>query len=276
MSALPLDVERLALLGWRLFPSTRKRKGMFKGYVDRATHDLDTLGGWAREYPGCNWGVIPGGSGVWALDVDCPSPDHAADGVAALRDLCALHGALPSRPHGRSGGGGHLLVFRDAGHPIRSATGTPAPGIDPRAGRVSFTVAPSIHRNGKSYRWVVAPWEMEAPVAPEWLLEALKPPPAPALPARAFAPTSDRAVRAIMKSAHMVCDAAPGTRNGTLHRRAVFVGGFVGAGALGRAEAERELIAIGMAAGQSRAEATSTVRSGLAAGERRPLEWRAA
>jgi Bifunctional DNA primase/polymerase, N-terminal len=157
------DIERLAMLGWRLYPSTRSRKGMFKGYVRAATADLSTLDEWSRKYPGCNWSVIPQGSGIWALDVDVPSPDHVADGVAALRELCARHGDLPRRPHGRSGGDGHLLVFRDAGHPIRTKTGTPVPGIDPRAGRVPFTVAPSIHHRGGRYRWVVPPWDNACP-----------------------------------------------------------------------------------------------------------------
>jgi hypothetical protein len=77
------DIERLARLGRRLYPSTRSRKGMFNGYIDAATSDRSTLVQWAEQYPGCNWSVIP-----WALDLDTPSLDHAADGVSALRELC--------------------------------------------------------------------------------------------------------------------------------------------------------------------------------------------
>src|SRR5690348_7022579 len=102
---LPQDILRLALLGWRLYPSTRSRKAMFSGYIQAATSDLATLEAWAWQYRGCNWAVIPQGSGVWALDVDIPSPSHAADGVAALQALCAENGSLPRCPHGRSGGG---------------------------------------------------------------------------------------------------------------------------------------------------------------------------
>src|SRR5689334_13710531 len=103
---LHADIERLARLGWRLYPSTRSRKGMFKGYIDAATSDLSTLSQWAEQYPGCNWSVIPQGSGIWAVDLDTPSPDHAADGVAALRELCDQYGCLPPSPRGRTGGGG--------------------------------------------------------------------------------------------------------------------------------------------------------------------------
>lgn len=270
------DIERLALLGWRCVPATRTKKGMFAGYIDAATHDLDQLDRWSAEYPGCCWKVIPSGSGVFAVDVDIPCDAHRSDGVAALRDLCALHGPLPPRPHGRSGSGGHLVVFRDTGSPIAPGSGRPALGLDTCAGRVAFTVSPSRNKHGQAYRWVVAPWDLAPPPAPEWLLTMLAPPPAPPKPARPMVPTGDAAMRALLRSFDVTASAPAGGRNQVLHRRAVLVGGFVGAGALDRALAERELIAAGMRAGQSRSEAASTVRSGLNAGERRPIEWRAA
>jgi len=272
---LPRDIEHLALLGWRLFPSTRSRKGMFKGYGQAATADLDTLERWAHEYPGCNWSVIPEGSGIWALDVDVPSPDHAADGVAALRDLTALHGPLPPRPHGRSGGGGHLLVFTDTGAAIRTKTGTPAPGIDPRAGRVSFTVAPSRHRNGRAYRWVVAPWELNPPPAPDWLLQLLAPPPAKPLPPRPFIPTTDAARRALDRAYSKVTSAEAGTRNATLNAAAFRVGRWIGAGLLHEREAADALYSAGRAAGLEDVEIRDTLRSGFTAGAARPVEARA-
>lgn len=271
------DIERVALLGWCLVPMARKsRKGLWKGYIDDATHDLDTLERWERDYPGCNWAVVPEKSGVWALDVDLAGPDHANDGVAALRDFCALHGPLPERPHGRSGGGGHLLVFR-ATAPIAPGSGKPAPGLDTCARRCTFTISPSRHRRtGNPYRWIVAPWDVAPPPAPDWLCALLAPAPAPVRPARPMVPTGDAAMRALVRSFDVTASAHAGARNQALHRRAVLVGGFVGAGALDRSTAERELIAAGMRAGQSRSEAASTVRSGLNAGERRPIGWRAA
>ncbi len=271
---LPPDIERAALLDWRLYPCARSRAGMFEGYLDAATPDLDALERWSREHPGCNWGVVPAGSGVWALDVDAPSPEHGADGVAALRGLCDRHGPLPPRPHGRSGGGGHLLVFRDAGHPIRAKTGTPAPGLDPRAGRNAFTIAPSRHRRGGRYRWVVAPWELEPPVAPDWLLEALRPPPAPPAPERPFAPSGDRALRHLDRACRAVVGAAPGGRNAALNRAAFSVGRWVGAGLLHERDAAAALYDAARSAGLGDPEIRGTLRSGLLAGARRPVEAR--
>ncbi|WP_169747398.1 bifunctional DNA primase/polymerase [Belnapia moabensis] len=263
----------MALLGWRVAPVWPNRAGCFKGYIQAATADLDQIERWQAEYRGCNWSVIPEGSGVWALDVDIPGADHANDGVASLRELCNLHGALPPRPHGRSGGGGHLLVFK-GGTGIFSGSSRPAPGLDTLASRSTFTISPSRHRRtGAPYRWVIAPWECPPPPAPEWLVRMLAPPPSPPRSARPIVPTSDKAVRALMRTFEAVGNAPPGNRNNALLRRATLIGGFVAAGAIGRAEAERELVAAGMASGQSRAEAQSTVRSGLRRGEARPLEW---
>jgi bifunctional DNA primase/polymerase-like protein len=271
---LPAIVEQLALLGWRIYPSTRSRKGMFKGYVQAATSDLAVLDGWSRQYPGCNWSVIPRGSAIWALDVDTPSPDHAADGVAALRELCTKHGELPRCPHGRSGGGGHLLVFRDAGHPIRTKTGTPVPGIDPRAGHTPFTVAPSIHRRGGRYRWVVPPWECEPPIAPEWLLRQLEPPPPRHLPISPAPLPESRARNILARAVNSVLEAQPGQRNSALNRQAFTIGGLVGAGVIEESLAVTMLYRAGRYSGLDDLECRATIRSGFEAGRKHPLDAR--
>ncbi len=264
------SVEFLARLGWRLYPSTRSRKGMFKGYIDAATSDLSTLSQWAQQYPESNWSVIPEGSGIWALDVDVPSPDHAANGVGAIRELCRTFGKLPPCPYGRSGGGGHLLVFRDAGHPIRTRTGTPAPGLDPRASRVPFTVEPSIHRRGGRYHWVVAPWDLEPPVAPDWLLKQLAPPPRLSMARATTEIGKGRAANCMVRAVRRVLDARPGERNATLNRECFLLGRLVGSG---RIEPNASLASLYRAArwvGLNDSECRATIRSGFEAGLRHP------
>ena len=82
------DIERLALLGWRLHPASRRtRAACFADATALATHDLDRSTRWSREYPACGWRVVMEGSGIWALDVDVPSLRHKHDGVTALRKL---------------------------------------------------------------------------------------------------------------------------------------------------------------------------------------------
>jgi hypothetical protein len=266
------DLERVALLGWRLTPVWANRAGCFKGYIDAATHDLDQIERWQHEYRGCNWSVIPDGSSVWALDVDVPSADHEADGWSAFLAMQERHGALPAAPHGRSGGGGHLFVFKDAGHPIKCESGWPQPGFDPRARRVQFTIAPSLHgRTRRPYTWQVAPWEVAPPVAPQWLLNAVAPPPERARPARPSIPTTDSASRALARAVDTVIGALPGRRNSTLNRAAYIAGGFAGAGVLGERDAVVALYAAGRHIGLADAECRVTIRSGFEAGFKNPV-----
>jgi hypothetical protein len=184
------------------------------------------LEAWSREFPGCNWRMICEGSGVWGLDVDVPSEDHDHDGPAALATLSNQYGPIPPRPMTRSGGGGLALFFRHRGEPIHGATGWPVPGIDPRRGKLSVTVPPSIHiRTRRSYRWAVAPWEVSPPDAPGWLLKAVAPPPEPlgrpisddigkAGPAR----RRQYAEAALRNAIGRVASAREGQRNDTLNK----------------------------------------------------------
>jgi hypothetical protein len=268
---LPDEIERIALLGWRCVPATRTKKGMFAGYLDAATHDLDQLGRWADEYPGCCWKVVPTGSGVWFLDVDVPGPEHAADGVAALRSLCDLHGPIPPRPHARSPSGGHLLAFRDAGHAIAPGSGKVAPGLDTLAGRVCPMVPPS-RRNGSAYAWVTPPWEVPPPVAPEWLLAAVAPPLRRPLPERPRVPTTDMARRSLGRALDSIAAAPAGQRNATLNRHSFSVARWIAAGLLDEAEAVRALYAAGLSLGLNELEVRGTVRSGCLAGYKSPID----
>lgn len=263
------DIERVALLGWRLTPTTRQRKGMFKGYIDAATADLDTLDRWSSEHPGCNWSCIPESSGVWALDVDVRGQDHDADGVSALQRLIAANSPPPPRPHGRSGGGGHLLVFKDTGAPIRAASGHPAKGLDPKAGRCAFTIAPSIHRNGKPYRLCVAPWELTPPTAPDWLLRAVAPPVSSCGQRCPEVFTTDRAMRRLYRAVHEVDTAGPGTRNDRLNREAYAVGRHVAAGKISESDAFEHLYRAALHTGLDHVEAKATITSGLRASRRK-------
>jgi hypothetical protein len=266
------DIERVALLGWRCIPVTRKRAGFWKGYLKDATCDLDALAQWSRLYPNCNWSVVPDGSGVWALDVDVPGAEHEADGTAWVRQMVERHGPLPARPHGRSGGGGHLLVFKDAGAPIKCESGYPVAGIDPRARRVQFTIAPSTHRNGNPYRWHVAPWEVAPPEAPAWLLKAVAPPPRHPLPARPRVPTTDTARRQLARALDNIACAGPGRRNSTLNQQAFSVARWIAAGLLDETEAVGALYAAGLAAGLTTTEVRMTIKSGCLAGYQHPIE----
>src|SRR4051812_21158162 len=104
MTSLHLDIERLALLGWRLYPASRHSlAACIKEPSASATCDLDRLQAWTNEFPDCNWQMVCEGSGVWGLDVDAPSENHAGDGVAVLGAMVEQHGPISPRPMTRSG-----------------------------------------------------------------------------------------------------------------------------------------------------------------------------
>lgn len=267
------DLERLANLGWRLYPaSSTTRKACFKEPSLHATANLDQLEQWSREYPAANWRAVPEGSGFWCLDVDVPSPDHGADGVAALKGLIELHGPIPPRPTTRSGGGGYALFFRWQGEKIIGETGKPAKGLDPRRGRLSITVPPSRHiRTRTPYRWITPPWELTPPPAPAWLLKLLEPPPEPKWQ-RFTDPgaSEDRARAALYRAAGKVIGAGEGTRNDILNRQAFMVGTYIAAGRLSEHEAAEMLFGAARQAGLDRPSITATLKSAFRAARRVP------
>lgn len=274
-AALPDDVERAALLGWRLVPATRTKKGMFAGFIDAATSDLAQLEAWAAQYPGCCWKCIPLGSGVWFLDVDVPGAEHKHDGRETLAALIATHGPLPATPEAVSPSGGRLLVFRDTGAPISAGSGKVGAGLDTLAGRVAPMVPPS-ERKGGAYRWVTPPWQVAPPVAPDWLLRLVAPPPEPPRPAKPVIATPDHARRSLARAINKIAAAGPGQRNTTVNGQSFKVARWIGAGLLDEAEAVRALYAAALSIGLPAVEARNTIKSGCLAGYRQPIELSAA
>jgi hypothetical protein len=273
MTSLPSEIEGLASLGWRLYPASRySRAGCIRGGTDAATSDVAQLGAWSREFPGCNWRAVLEGSGAWGLDCDALGPDHSADGIAALAQMVNSNGPLPPGPTIRSGGGGLVFFFAHHGEPIHGRTGWPKPGLDPRRGRLSVTVPPSFHTRSRApYRWLVAPWDVPPPPAPDWLLQAVAPPPEPKPRSVPNIATAGYALRRLKAAADAIQRAPKGTSNDTLNRWAFAVARFVGAGLLGEIEAVEALYAAARARKIPHEEARSTIRSAFKGGYAKPM-----
>lgn len=272
-SAAPPDIERVALIGWAVYPCSRTSKaGCFAGAAAAASTDLDQIERWARDYPGCNWRVVCGRSKVFALDVDKPGT-HTADGFAALAGLVEQHGALPPRPMTRTGGSaGAALFFAHHGEPLRGKSGVPAPGLDPHRGNQAVVIPPSRHPvTGGAYTWRVPPWEVAPPPIPAWLATLLAPPPPPVW-RQPPQPSSERARNALMRAMHAVMDAPPGTANDTLNRRSYALGSWCAAGLLTETEAQASLYHAAMQRRIPGREAIATISSGLRAGSRKPMQ----
>lgn len=268
MTAIPADIERLALLDWKIYPCSKTSKaGAFKGAAAAATSDLDIIERWCAAYRGCGWRVVCGPSRLFVMDIDRPGT-HQHDGFAAMAALTAKHGEIPPRPMTRTGGsGGAALFFHHHGEPLRGQSGSPAPGLDPHRGRQAIMVPPSRHPvTGGSYGWRIAPWDLSPPPIPAWLATMLRPPPEPTL--RHFVPSEERARVVVIESMHAVETAASGAANDMLNRQAYRLGRWCASGALHMIEATQALEAASQRRGIPTPEARATIKSGLHAGQR--------
>lgn len=270
------DIERLALLGWALYPASRASKaGCFEGAADAATSDLYQLERWGVAYPNCNWRVVAGPSKLFILDVDRPGT-HKHDGFAALAKLVEIHGDLPPRPMTRTGGsGGAALFFKHQGERLRGKSGLPAPGLDPHRGKQAIIVPPSRHPvTGGYYAWRLPPWEVAPPPIPSWLARLLEPTPEPEWRRQPYEPTTERARNAIMRAIHAVQDAPSGAANDTLNRMAFRLGSWAGAGLITSSEAQETLYSAARSRKIPDREARDTIKSGLRAGMQHPVQAR--
>jgi len=205
MEARPDDgagtpLETMLALGFSVGPLDGKVP-LTKHGVQDFTRDRQVITRWARQYPGCNWGVTK--VGVVCLDVD---PRHGGT-VAALR-LRPEHETLTIR----TGGGGWHLYYRHTG-PVRGKVAS-TEGIDVKAGGRGYLVCPgSVHPvTGKPYRL-----HRDGPIAtlPEHLLALIAQPsygPPRSRPSEDLDLGGDR-WDGLVRS---VAEAQEGNRNGTL------------------------------------------------------------
>lgn len=140
------------------------------GVLD-ATSDPDRIRRWWGAGAQYNiGGQVPGG--LFVLDID---PRHGGD--TNLSQLIAEHGGEWSQTcKGLTGGGGFHLLFVHPGGEISQA-GLPS-GLDIKTSAGYIVLPPSVHPNGRRYRW-------HAPQRPiieavDWLVDLLRPLPAPA------------------------------------------------------------------------------------------------
>lgn len=151
-------------LGWRVFPCYAGTKeplsfqDMGGSWKDLATDDPAQIEYWASMWPGCNWAVHTGPSGLAVLDVD---------GQAGEDTLFAIqleHGELPeTREHTSPRGGRHLIFAGD----IAPTVAKIGPKLDTR-GRHSYILIPPSVFEGKPYA-LSHDWPIQN--LPDWIGE---------------------------------------------------------------------------------------------------------
>lgn len=198
-------------------------------------------------------------SGVFVIDVD-PGGDVAPLG-------------LPPTVTALTGRGGSHYYFRHPGD-LGNSAGKLGPHIDTRGDGGQVVFPGSVHPDtGAAYEWVSGsePWNALLAELPAGILARLMPPPRAASTARQGEAIGPAYARAALKGEIEAVRTAPeGTRNDTLNKAALALGGLVGGGSLVRSDVEAALRDVALAVGLDAREIEATLRSGLEAGIAKP------
>ncbi len=140
-----------------------------KDWNNETTIDKEVIIKWWSEWPDANVGIIPGKSGLLALDIDTRH-----DGDLSLKELELEHGNLPSTLTSQTGGGGKHYLFSLNGNAHANKTGI-KPGIDIKCNGGMIVAPPSLHKSGRYYQWETDPSANDVPIAPlpDWLEKML-------------------------------------------------------------------------------------------------------
>jgi Bifunctional DNA primase/polymerase, N-terminal len=275
-----------ALRGWHVFPCAvgGKRPALRGNWQDLATTSADQIRDWWTRAP-YNIGIACGPSALIVIDLDLPrdaDDEEAADGALFPLSGADILSGL-ARQHGERypggtyivdtpSGGCHLYFSATGEERARNSAGAVGPHIDVRADG-GYVVGAGSRVGGRAY---AARGQPTVAPLPSWLAQLVRdsygPPEVPA----ARLPADDRtqgrayAMAALRAETERVAAARPGTRNDTLNRAAFSLGQLVAAGLLPPIPVITSLIDAARYAGLPQDEAVRTVRSGMAAGARKP------
>jgi hypothetical protein len=286
-------------LGWYVFPCApgAKRPALRENWQDLATTDADRIRSWWAHQP-YNIGIACGQSGIVVIDLDVAHEGQAGldgpvSGADALERLCRAHGQR--YPGGTytvdTPSGGTHLYFTAPKTAVRNSAGRLGPLIDVRADG-GYVVGDGSRIGGRAYaaRGGVLPLALPLP---DWIARLLTE--EPALPGNGRGagvagngrgagvaggeqplPVLDRAqgrayaLAAFRQQTRRVAEARVGTRNDTLNRAAFSLGQLVAAGLIPPLPVMTGLADAAARAGLPADEARRTIRSGMAAGARKP------
>ncbi|HEY0534135.1 MAG TPA: bifunctional DNA primase/polymerase [Actinoplanes sp.] len=231
----------------------RLRHGLTDASTDPRQIEL-----WWHRWPRANVGLRTG----VAMDVADVDSDEGRHGLRHL-----LGGEMPTGPQVRTGSGGWHFWFRPTGFGNRVHL---LPGLDWRGAGGYVVAPPSRHPRG-DYRWVRGPGE-PLPESSSMLRALIEGPTVAPVTQRPITHPGRYASAALAAESDRVARAPVGARNDTLNRAAFALGRLVGAGLLDPGDVIRELDAAARFAGLGRTEIRRTIRSGLTAGRRTPVD----
>jgi hypothetical protein len=271
----------MAELGWHVFPCAAgaKRPAFRSNWQELATIDRDRIRSW-WAHEDYNIGVACGPSRIVVIDLDVARDartgrDGPVSGADTLAGLCKERGErYPSGTYTvDTPSGGCHLYFTAPTAAVRNSAGRLGPLVDIRSdgGYVvgaGSLIADRAYTARGDFLPLLQPF-------PGWIARLLTGEPAPPAAARALLfPTMAQgrayALAAVREETRRVAAAQPGTRNDTLNRAAFSLGQLVAAGLLPPLPVMTALADAAAYCGLPEDEARRTIRSGMAAGARKP------
>ena len=230
-----------AARGWQCFPlkPQSKEPATRRGFYDATTNPA-TLQRWFAGGFAYNIAIRTGTpSGVFVLDIDGDA------GFATLAEIETVQGRLPPTLLSSTGNGRHhWFVTQD---PIPCSTAKIGTDVDVKADGGYVAAPPSVHPNGKIYRWIDA--SIEPTHAPGWLLQLARKKPAPTISERALSTIRPRngqpnayGLAALDREIEAVAATLPGMRNNALNCAAFRLFQLVGGNELNQGEVIERLI----------------------------------
>ncbi len=162
-----------ASLGLGIIPAPKGEKGPVKpGWPELATSDPEQISAWWDEVPDQNIGFVAGkkSHGIIVIDLDVDG-STGEDGLSVIKKWASENGKLPKTWQDITPRGGtHLYYHSDK--PIENNKKILHEGIEIRASGLNTILPPSLHPNGRMYRWKKgrAPWEIKLAEANETVL----------------------------------------------------------------------------------------------------------
>jgi hypothetical protein len=285
-SALLRSALATVMRGWHVFPCAvgGKRPALRGNWQDLATTSPDQIRDWWNRAP-YNIGIACGPSELIVIDLDLPrdsDDEEAADGTLfPLSGADILSGLARQQGERYPGGtytvdtpsgGCHLYFSATGAERVRNSAGAVGPHIDVRADG-GYVVGAGSRIRRRAY---AARGQRTAAPLPSWLAQLVRDSYVPPEVPEQRLPLDDRvqgrayAMAALRAETERVASARPGTRNDTLNRAAFSLGQLVAARLLPPIPVITSLIGAARYAGLPEDEAVRTVRSGMAAGARKP------
>lgn len=173
----------MAALGYKIIPIPTGQK-FPKGLAEwqkKATNDRDQIiHWWGSGEAGIGWamGLQPSGVNLVAIDVDVANDKPGKANFEAFAAEHDFADALRSTIMSVTGSGGFHFVFQ-LPEGVTLTNGILLPGVDIRGEGGFIVIPPSVHPNGKQYRWAregSAPWSTAPAPCPEAVIVKLSSP----------------------------------------------------------------------------------------------------